>query len=554
MKLEKKAIITMMLLVAISCRLFAQSTVDSIQESLLLATTDREKLNICIQQGQKLYNSNPIAALEYGQVGQELAEKLKLDSLVVTAQYVQANALLHLGNYSQALDLYLSMIKYGEKRADSTTLLVAYGNIGNIYYFQRDYERALKNYLQSLQYFPNRDDKKQLLRKANLLSNIGTIYDETTQFAKAEKFYKEALDLGQKLGNAEVIGNVLNNTGTLYRDQGNDSLALIYYRQAYSVRISNNNILGMARSCYSLGLYHFTHHAMDSAVHFLKRSIELGKQIGSLETVSSSAEIFYKANKALGKNKEALEAFELFRETSDSLFNEKNTKRILQLEMQFQFDKKQSQLEGEQKEKELYYLIGVCLLLLLFLTVTILFLLQKNKTKKSLLKEATLQLEQIQLRNDLEKKDKELATNVTFLLSKNELINQVSEKLLKIKQSIPAESQATLQKVILDIQSNLQPELWQEFEFRFQQVYDDFYKTLTVRFPDLSPSERRLCAFLKLNMTTKEISALTHQNAKSIDVARTRLRKKLGLTGSDQNLVTFLEQLDASADQNGVSV
>jgi hypothetical protein len=91
--------------------------------------------------------------------------------------------------------------------------------------------------------------------------------------------------------------------------------------------------------------------------------------------------------------------------------------------------------------------------------------------------------------------------------------------------------------------------LWKEFECRFQQVHEQFYKTLTERFPDLTPSERRLCAFLKLNMTTKEISAMTRQNAKSIDVARTRLRKKLNLTGTDQNLITFLVTLDAPASR-----
>jgi hypothetical protein len=51
-------------------------------------------------------------------------------------------------------------------------------------------------------------------------------------------------------------------------------------------------------------------------------------------------------------------------------------------------------------------------------------------------------------------------------------------------------------------------------------------------------------------MTTKEISAMTHQNAKSIDVARTRLRKKLNLTGTDQNLITFLDTLDTSASNS----
>jgi tetratricopeptide (TPR) repeat protein len=520
--------------------------VDSVKLKIGNAEGDAEKFAIYLKGAQNNYSSNPLSAIEYADLAIDLAQRLGADSLRANAQHVKANALLHLGNYSQALDIYFSLIAYGERNADSTTLIIAYGNIGNVYYFQRDHENALKNYLQSLQYFPANSDDRQLLRKANLLNNIGSIYDETKRYKEAEGYYREALTLGRKLNNHEVIGNVLNNTGTLYRDEVNDSLALEYYHKSYKVRVANNNLLGMARSCYSLGLYHFTHHSLDSASLYLKRSIELGKQIGSLETVSSAAEVYYKTNKALGNEVIALEAMELFHRMSDSLFNENNTKRIAQLEMQFQFDKKQSLMESAQKEKELWYLLGASLLLLLFLTAATLFLLQKNKTRKAQLKETELKLEKVQLKTDLERKDKELATNVTFLLSKNELINHVSEKLLEIKKSIPSESQNALQKVIIDIQSNLQPELWQEFEYRFQQVYENFYKILTVRFPDLSPSERRLCAFLKLNMTTKEISALTHQNAKSIDVARTRLRKKLGLTGTDQNLVTFLEQLDSS--------
>jgi DNA-binding CsgD family transcriptional regulator len=143
-------------------------------------------------------------------------------------------------------------------------------------------------------------------------------------------------------------------------------------------------------------------------------------------------------------------------------------------------------------------------------------------------------------------KDKELATNIMNLINKNELINNISEKLLEVKTAISPDSQQAVQKVVLDLQSSVQPELWQEFDYRFKQVHERFYNVLTEKFPDLTPNERRLCAFLKLNMTTKEISAITHQNAKSIDVARTRLRKKLNLTGTDQNLVLFLENLGSS--------
>jgi DNA-binding CsgD family transcriptional regulator len=64
-----------------------------------------------------------------------------------------------------------------------------------------------------------------------------------------------------------------------------------------------------------------------------------------------------------------------------------------------------------------------------------------------------------------------------------------------------------------------------------------------MKYPDLTQSELKLCAFLRLNMSTKEISELTGQRILTIDHARYRLRKKLGISNSEINLVTFLSQI-----------
>ena len=74
------------------------------------------------------------------------------------------------------------------------------------------------------------------------------------------------------------------------------------------------------------------------------------------------------------------------------------------------------------------------------------------------------------------------------------------------------------------------------------EVHEDFYDALNKKFPDLTPNEKRLCAFLRLNMTTKEISAITHQSVQSINMARFRLRKKMNME-HDDNLISFLGQL-----------
>jgi tetratricopeptide (TPR) repeat protein len=527
---------------------WATSPTDSLRNALQNTTNPAERLRITIALADKLYNTDPLKALEYADESIQLARKLNSDSSLASAYSSQAKTFLHLGNYSRALEIYQSVIQLGEKMGDRYWQAVAYGNTGSIYYYQRDHAKALKYYLQALDHFAAMNathDNKRLLRKANLLNNIGIVYDETKEYEKATRYYAEALALSRDMKDYEIMADVLNNQGTEARDQGNNALAFQRYNEALEVRKANHDLLGMARSSHNLGNFYLDHMNDDAvAERYLKDAIAIGQRISAWQTVSSASGLLYGLYKDQNRHKEALEALELSHRMSDSLFNEQSTRKIAQLEMQFEFDRKQSELQAQQKEKELYFWSGAAVLVLLLVIVSLLFVLQRNKTRRSELEQAHLKLEKINLQNDLVLKDKELATNIMYLLNKNELINTISEKVLDIKQQVGPELQGPLQKVVLDLQSNLQPELWQEFEVRFQQVHEHFYKSLHEKFPDLTPHEVRLCAFLKLNMTTKEISAITHQNAKSIDVARTRLRKKLNLTGTEHNLVTFLSQID----------
>jgi DNA-binding CsgD family transcriptional regulator len=130
-----------------------------------------------------------------------------------------------------------------------------------------------------------------------------------------------------------------------------------------------------------------------------------------------------------------------------------------------------------------------------------------------------------------------------YLLRKNEFISSIINKLLSLKKSKDdPENDRWIQDILREMQSNLDNTVWSEFEMRFQQVHQDFYQKLLERYPDLTPNEIKICAFLKLNMTTKDISAITFQSVKSIQVARNRLRKRMGIP-RDENLVAALQQL-----------
>ena len=155
-----------------------------------------------------------------------------------------------------------------------------------------------------------------------------------------------------------------------------------------------------------------------------------------------------------------------------------------------------------------------------------------------------MQLEKASHEQELDFKNKEMVLNVMSLMKKNEILADLSEKLITIeKETTSSESKDTIKKVAHELQKSQEEEIWKEFSVRFKEVHGEFYKKLMQRFPTLSPNELKLCAFLRLNMSSKDIAELTGQRVSSLETARYRLRQKLGIANSDVNLITFLSSL-----------
>ena len=85
---------------------------------------------------------------------------------------------------------------------------------------------------------------------------------------------------------------------------------------------------------------------------------------------------------------------------------------------------------------------------------------------------------------------------------------------------------------------------WKEFARYIPEFNGPFYKNLTKAFPNLSINESRMCVLLNRNLSTKQISAITGQKPESINIARTRLRKKLGIAGNPISIQEFLRRYD----------
>jgi DNA-binding NarL/FixJ family response regulator len=142
----------------------------------------------------------------------------------------------------------------------------------------------------------------------------------------------------------------------------------------------------------------------------------------------------------------------------------------------------------------------------------------------------------------LASKDAELTENSLYLV-KNNIFNHEMVKLLNgcIEQVSASDTNARnmISEVINKLNQHTQEDSWFRFNLSFDRVHPEFNKHLIEHFPDLTPTELKLCAFIRLGMSNKEIASLLNQNPDSVKVSRSRLRKKLGIEQS-QNLENFL--------------
>ncbi|MBS9524492.1 regulator [Litoribacter alkaliphilus] len=169
---------------------------------------------------------------------------------------------------------------------------------------------------------------------------------------------------------------------------------------------------------------------------------------------------------------------------------------------------------------------------------------QALKQKEMALQDSQAEIERLQtekLENQIQSKNKELASATMHLINKNGFINHVKTGVTSvIKKTKNQEVKHELEKVVQSIEKNIAADAdWEQFEIHFDQVHGDFLYRFKKRYDNLSPQEIKLSAYLRMNLSSKEIANLMNISTRGIEIARYRLRKKLQLERSE-NLQEFI--------------
>jgi len=141
-------------------------------------------------------------------------------------------------------------------------------------------------------------------------------------------------------------------------------------------------------------------------------------------------------------------------------------------------------------------------------------------------------------------RDKELANQTMDLIRKNKFLQRIKDELETLQiissdENVKDKISSIMNKIDRDIDHKKQ---WEIFESAFDEVHEDFLKRLKHKFPSLTPKELKLCAYLRMNISTKEIAPLMNISVRGVEICRYRVRKKLNID-RDQNLTSMIIDL-----------
>jgi DNA-binding CsgD family transcriptional regulator len=164
---------------------------------------------------------------------------------------------------------------------------------------------------------------------------------------------------------------------------------------------------------------------------------------------------------------------------------------------------------------------------------------EAEATEKQIIK---LQTEKLQ--SELAGKNREIANSAMSLVYKNELLQKLRQEMYKLKDSngklLEEDQLRKIQKVIDEGMNDERD--WNLFESSFNEAHESFFKKLKANHPDLVPNDLKLCAYLHMNMSSKEMASLLNISLRGVEIRRYRLRKKLDVP-HDKNLVEFLMEV-----------
>jgi tetratricopeptide (TPR) repeat protein len=578
-------------LILITAMAGAQSNLDSLRK-LLPQTDDQQKLKIHNQLSEALWRANKLKpALEEAEIALSLATKSGNVPGMIAA--LENFGMASKNAYKEKISYLQRALALAEQNNDLEGVVRISINIAQTFAQpNNNNQRALEFYLKALDVNKKLGDKKF---EARALSGVGWVYKSSKKYDLALASYEKALALCLTLGEGRTAGWTYIACAAVHIELGDYGKALAHCQPALDQFESTKDSSGIASSLYRIGEVVLKQEKWNDAVPYLNRSfsiskinrygayiaitskllgnayaglnqnqkalefylrsLEVAQRLHMYESVSEVSRQLARIYKDQGDYKKALVYQQLYSVSNDSVFNQEKNRQLTEMQARFETENKENEIKTLKKDQHINKIYGITGMVVFVLVLVISVLIinhQRLKAKKNgeLVRKERLLLENIVARQKLEEEklrftidhnNKSLTAYTLNLIHKNELLDDIKAQVQQIRILPEPELRTNLNSLLKTVNYSIHLDKdWDNFKHHFEQVHQGFFDKLKENYPDLSPYDLRLCSLVKLNLETKQIATLLDISIESAKVARSRIRKKMGLQ-QEQNLQEFLQ-------------
>lgn len=439
------------------------------------------------------------------------------------------------GDYHNAYSHSTEALTLGREHGDSLSVREAYLVLEQVtYYYHHDLDMAMEYNRLVADRFTTRDEANQAVRALNNRFN----YDITPE--EAADITQRAERICSEYNLNDLLVNIYLNLA-MYELQAEDTTSAAIYLDKAKALISTFKEEGYYYS--ARGFYHLMTGNSTQAIIDLRRSIEL---LNNGDFDSKNVHSYFLLQDIYRNEGRYREAYDALKAFSETYTRQHNTDNVIELSLLINdMELKQAAKERERLEQE--HLIAqqhtkgiiytYVLLLVIVISIGMLIYSRYRLERKN------RQLQREQAEQELRYKNEIIKIQRLQQYQERNNMDKLSEELNRTANITDnKEMRNELRRVIRQLQQRGADNDWADVEITLASANDTLYANLLKEYPNLTKNERKLCTLIHMKLSTKEIANITHQSIGSINVARSRLRQKFGITDSDISLIAFLDR------------
>jgi tetratricopeptide (TPR) repeat protein len=481
-----------------------------------------------------------------------IAQEIK-DTLTWAKSLQESGSLaLTMGDDHLCLKLNFEALPLFETIGYQDGIARVYNIIGLYKCGQKEYDSAISYYNKAMVININTGNQKGIVHNKG---NLAYLYELTGHLEQSEKIYLELETQLIETGDSLLLPVIYADLSSVCRKKGDLNEALDYSKKAVRICELTKDTAALAGNSGDLGELYLLTKQPDSARFYLTQAIRCSRVINDPEIEILALKFLIKIDSLNGNHKDAIQKYRQVLVLKDTVFNRKYKNHLKASELIYENQKKSMlietqkyQIEAGHKQKRLYISLLIFTILVLILSTLVIFYYLKYFRKKQNIYKNQLLIKDLQIENatkneliqqlkiekfeeSLKIKEMEQVSQALALEQKNELLNLISSKIVSSMKDTGLLNITELNSIVSSIRMQINDKNESDlFNQKFNQVHTNFYNNLTKVHPELTKSELKFCAYLKLNLTSHQIANIMNVTNEAIRKNRYRIRKKMGLT------------------------